>query len=134
MISRSNLETLAFWCAFGSALSTMFSISISQSLLAAGLVLLLISGFMRHWMTFSGLEMVALLLTVALLLVGNSRPKVRVALGGACAVIIASIVLSLTRGMWVATAVAACYLLWNYNRWLVAALPFLGLLLFYAGP
>src|SRR5258708_5745860 len=44
MISRSNLETLAFWCAFGSALSTMFSISISQSLLAAGLVLLLISG------------------------------------------------------------------------------------------
>lgn len=236
---RLNWESLAFGCAFGSALATMFSITLSQSLLAVGLLALLlaranlrfppiglqlslfaagtfvalavsdnpaaglpqirklfvflilllmastfrrveqarwlvqawiiaavlaafrgfwqfgvkyhhsellgtyfyatyvsdrITGFMSHWMTFSGLQMVALLLAGALLLFGNCRREVRAALALSCAVIAVSIVLSLTRGIWIGTAVASSYLLWNWRRWSVAIVPIAAAVLFVAGP
>ncbi len=235
-ISRVNLERGAFCCAFGSALATMFSISISQTLLALGVVLLLVSraplrfppialpltlffagtlislglsedpaaglpqvrklfvflilllvastfrrlqhakwlaygwmlaavvsairsfwqfherwvrggsdfystyvsdritGFMSHWMTFSGLQLVALVFATSLLLFGNLRRELSIAISLSCAVILASIVLSLTRGVWMATIVAGIYLLWNWRPWTVAALPVAAVLLFFAGP
>lgn len=238
-VPRSKLESAAFACAFGAAAATMFSITISQSLLAAGLIALLfsgatlrmppigwplglfaagtllslvlsdnpaagipqlrkffvflilllmastfkrvehalwlvqtwvavavlaalrgfwqfttkyqqaqaqgtdfyvtyvshrITGFMSHWMTFSGMQMVALLLGAALLLFGNRRREIRVALAFGCVLIAASIVLSLTRGIWIGTAVACLYLLWSWKWWSVALVPLAIGLLFLAGP
>ena len=234
-----TISRAAFWCCFGAALATLFSISISQTLLAVGILLLLVSrtplnfppialplslffagtllslalsanpaaglpqirklfvflilllmastfhrvqearwlaygwiaiavisallgfrqfyerwhaaqasgtdfyavyvsdritGFMSHWMTFSGMQLVVLVLAASLMFFGHVRRPVKVALGLACVLILASIVLSLTRGVWMATAVAGVYLLWNWRRWSVAVLPAAAVLLFFAGP
>lgn len=93
-----------------------------------------ITGFMSHWMTFSGMQLVVLLFAASLVLFGNLRREVRIALSAACAVILVSIVLSLTRGVWMATAIAGMYLLWNWKRWTVVVLPAAAILLFFLGP
>ena len=92
-----------------------------------------ITGFMSHWMTFSGQEMlVALLLAGLLLFMPLRSRKALVAGGAALAVLLAGIVLGNTRGVWIATALGAFPLLWCYRRWLaiVAPLCFVALLAF----
>jgi O-antigen ligase len=93
-----------------------------------------ITGFMSHWMTFSGLQLAVLSFAVSLILFGVIGRWTRVAIWTACVVMLSSIVLSLTRGVWMATAVASLYLLWQWKRWTVVVLPFAGVLLFLLGP
>jgi O-antigen ligase len=79
-----------------------------------------ITGFMSHWMTLSGEQMMVLAMLVALLLFGRDRLKWPLAL---CALVIAvSLVLGYTRSMWAGTALAVAYLVWlRDKRWLLLA-------------
>jgi O-antigen ligase len=87
-----------------------------------------IIGFVDHWMTFSALLMMALLMAGAMLLFSADRrlsgwliPWVTPAL----AIIGGGILLAFTRSMWVGTVAGALWLLWWKNKWLVAAVPLL---------
>lgn len=93
-----------------------------------------ITGFNSHWMTFSGQMMIALIAGLALLLWGGCGNRTRVFLIGCLTVIAAALVLAFTRGVWIATAVSALYLLWNWKRAAVLALPVLAAAVLAAGP
>jgi O-antigen ligase len=94
-----------------------------------------ISGFMSHWMTFSGQELFILLCVGAFLFFAPDFRKWRwIALPCACIVGLA-LVLSNTRSIWGAALVAGIYLLWEWRRWSLLAVPvLLGLGLLVAPP
>jgi O-antigen ligase len=84
-----------------------------------------ITGFMSHWMTFSGQMMMALLLVAAFLFFSPAARRfwwVWLACG---ALIAASLLAAWTRSMWIATVVAGLYLIWSWKRWLMLAVPVL---------
>jgi O-antigen ligase len=92
-----------------------------------------ITGFSSHWNTFSAQEMFALVMLTALLLFGGRVAKRWVWIG--CGVLIAiALYLGETRAVWIATVLAALYLLWYWKRWLVALAPVAALLLFLISP
>ncbi|MBI5282034.1 MAG: O-antigen ligase family protein [Candidatus Solibacter usitatus] len=93
-----------------------------------------ITGFMSHWMTFSGQMMIVLLFGAALLLWGKPQRRLRWALIACLPVIALALVLAFTRGVWIAAAAGGIYLLWSWKRWTVALLPAAALLAFAAGP
>jgi O-antigen ligase len=82
-----------------------------------------ITGFMSHWMTFGGEEMIVLLLLAAYLFFAPGR-KWKMA-GWLCAAILSvSLVLGFTRSIFLLGVPAGLlYLLWFWHRWLVAAVP-----------
>jgi O-antigen ligase len=82
-----------------------------------------ITGFMSHWMTFGGEEMIVLLLLAAYLFFSPDR-KWKIA-GWFCAAILSvSLVLGFTRSIFLLGVPAGLlYLLWFWRRWLVAAVP-----------
>lgn len=81
-----------------------------------------VTGLRDHWMTFSGEQMIVVLIVVALFLFG---PKTRQWwwLALAFALISASLVISLTRGVWVATVVGLAYLIGVWRWRLLPLLP-----------
>lgn len=82
-----------------------------------------ISGFMSHWMTFGGEEMIVLLLLAAFLFFSRAlRWKTA---GWICALVLAtSMVLGLTRSIFLlGFPVGLLYLLWFWHKWLVFAVP-----------
>ena len=81
-----------------------------------------ITGFVDHWMTFSALLMMALLMGGAMLLYSADR-RLSGWLIPALVIIGAGILLAFTRSMWVGTVAGALWLLWWKNKWLVAAVP-----------
>ena len=81
-----------------------------------------ITGFMGHWMTFSGHMMIALLIIGALLLFSR-RAKETPWLIAAGAIVGAGLLLAETRSMWGGAALGAVVLLWMKRRWLVLAAP-----------
>ena len=93
-----------------------------------------ITGFMSHWMTFSGLEMFAFLMLVAYLFFApGARRWAWVWL--ACAALMSlALLLGFTRSIWLASAAGMVYLLWCWRRWLVALAPVVILLAFVASP
>jgi putative inorganic carbon (hco3(-)) transporter len=93
-----------------------------------------ITGFMSHWMTFSGEMMLALLVGVALLFWGGLSKRMKWAAGACLLVIATALLLAFTRGMWIAAAVGGLYLLWNWRKWTVLLLPAAALLVLAAGP
>jgi putative inorganic carbon (HCO3(-)) transporter len=93
-----------------------------------------ITGFMSHWMTFGGQEMIALLMTTAFLFFACiARKRAWVWLLSAF-FMSAALLLGFTRGTWVASAGAGLYLLWFWKRLLVVALPVLLLLIALLSP
>jgi O-antigen ligase len=80
-----------------------------------------ITGFVDHWMTFSALLMMALLMAGAMLLYASERR--RAWLVPAVAIIAAGVLLAFTRSMWVGSVAGIIWLLWWKNKWLVAAVP-----------
>jgi len=93
-----------------------------------------ITGFMSHWMTFGGEEMIVLLLLASYLFFsGEQRWK---AAGWFCAAILSiSMVLGFTRSIFLlGFPVGLLYLLWFWHRWLVAAAPVVAVILFLAAP
>jgi putative inorganic carbon (hco3(-)) transporter len=83
-----------------------------------------ITGFVDHWMTFSALLMMTLLMAGAMLLHSTHR-RSSGWLVAALAIVAAGILLAFTRSMWVGTIAGALWLLWWKNKWLVAAVPLL---------
>jgi O-antigen ligase len=84
-----------------------------------------ITGFTSHWNTYSAEEMFALIMLCAFLFFSAAAAR-RLWLWIGCAVLIAvAILLGETRGIWIAAAVAALYLVWSWRRKLVLLLPVL---------
>jgi putative inorganic carbon (hco3(-)) transporter len=93
-----------------------------------------ITGFMGHWMTFSGQMMMALLLVGALLLLSPNR-KWKLPLAAAALVIAVALFLAETRSMWGGAVAGAVYLSWfSGRRWLVLAIPVVAALLYLTNP
>ncbi len=84
-----------------------------------------IRGFMSHWMTFSGQELFVLILVLAFLLFAPDLKK-WIWLGLPCALIVGlALVLSDTRSVWIAGIVAGCYLIWDWDKRALLAVPVL---------
>ncbi len=83
------------------------------------------TGFMSHWMTFGGQQMIVLLLLSALIFWAPMRTWLRGLFLGMAGLIALSIVVGLTRGIWLGTAAGGFYLLWYWKRWTLLALPVL---------
>lgn len=81
-----------------------------------------ITGFMGHWMTFSGHMMMALLLIAALVFFGG-RTRWTKWLIMASVPIAIGLVLAETRSVWLATAIGGAYLLWFWRKWMLLAAP-----------
>jgi O-antigen ligase len=93
-----------------------------------------ITGFMSHWMTFGGEEMIVLLLLVSYLFFSReSRWKTA---GWICAAILAvSLVLGFTRSIFLLGFPAGLlYLLWFWKKWLVAVVPVIAVAALLFGP
>ena len=87
-----------------------------------------ITGFMSHWMTFAGQEMVVLLLMVAFLFFAPRPRRVGVWVWVVCTVVIgAAEVLNETRTVWLALGVAGLWLLWNWRRLAAVLVPVVAL-------
>jgi putative inorganic carbon (hco3(-)) transporter len=93
-----------------------------------------ITGFMSHWMTFGGEEMIVLLLLLSYLFFSSERRWKNA--GWLCAVILGgSMVLGFTRSIFLlGFPLGLLYLLWFWNRWLVAAVPAVVLIVLFLGP
>jgi putative inorganic carbon (HCO3(-)) transporter len=83
-----------------------------------------ITGFMSHWMTFGGQEMFVLLMLGAFLFFAPRAGRRWLWLWLLCgAVLLTALLLGFTRSIWLASAGAGLYLLWNWKRALVLAAP-----------
>jgi putative inorganic carbon (HCO3(-)) transporter len=92
-----------------------------------------ITGFTSHWNTYSAEEMIALIMLVALLFFGPRMTKGWVWI--LCAVLIAlAVLLGETRAVWLGAGLAGIYLLWSWNKKLVALVPLAAALVFAVSP
>ncbi|HYL75718.1 MAG TPA: O-antigen ligase family protein [Bryobacteraceae bacterium] len=93
-----------------------------------------ITGFMSHWMTFGGEEMIVLLFLAAVLFFSTERRWK--AAGWFCAAVLSlSLVLGMTRSIFLlGFPVGLLYLLWFWHKWLVAAAPVVAVLVFLVSP
>ncbi len=83
-----------------------------------------ITGFMSHWMTFSGQLMIVLLLIGAFLFFSPFARKKLLWYGLICALpVAAAIVLGFTRSVWLAVGVSSLYLVARWRPRLLWALP-----------
>ena len=85
-----------------------------------------ITGFMGHWMTFSGHMMIALMLVGALLffapgLSSRGRGTPWTILAGL--LIAAALIAAFTRSMWLGAVGGGAYLIWMWRRAMVLAIP-----------
>ncbi len=81
-----------------------------------------VTGFMSHWMTFSGHMMIALMVIGALAFFTPWK-KWHALLIAAALVVGAGLLLAETRSMWLGAAAGAAYLIWFWKRWMLIALP-----------
>jgi len=85
-----------------------------------------ITGFLGHWMTFSEVEMLVLLVLLSWLFFSNPLKPAAAVLQWACAVLLfLSVLVSFTRSIWLATVISAGYLVWQWHKRLLAAAPVL---------
>ena len=92
-----------------------------------------ITGFMSHWMTFSGHMMIALMVVGALVFF-TAWQRWNILLVAAGVLIAAGLLLAETRSMWLGAAAGAAYLIWFWKRWMLVALPALLGVLVLANP
>jgi O-antigen ligase len=88
-----------------------------------------ITGFMGHWMTFTGQLMIVLMMLGALYFFSpRVTPKIPVfqrrtwVFLPALAMILA-LIAAYTRSMWLGTLVGGSYLIWMWRRWMLLAIP-----------
>lgn len=93
-----------------------------------------ITGFTSHWNTYAAEEMFALLMLAAFLFFAPGAVR-RVWLWIAAGLLVTlAVLLSDTRGVWIATFVAGLYLVWCWNRKLVLLVPIAAALAFFLSP
>ncbi|MGH9595055.1 MAG: O-antigen ligase family protein, partial [Bryobacteraceae bacterium] len=83
-----------------------------------------ITGFMGHWMTFSGQMMMALMMIGAILLFSTDRKWFGWLIAAAALASVALLAAD-TRSMWGGAAAGAVWLLWRKKKWLVLLVPVL---------
>src|ERR1700682_982414 len=93
-----------------------------------------LTGFMSHWMTFSGQEMFALLMLASFLFFAPAAIQRRWVWLLCAGLMSLSRLLGFTRSIWLATAAAGVYLCWFFRRWLVPLTPVALVLLFFLSP
>ena len=94
-----------------------------------------ITGFLSHWMTFSGVGMMVLLVLLSYLFFAPGVRRRERLLGSACAAVLASsLLVAFTRSIWLATAVAVAYLVWQWRPKLLLAGPVIVAVAVAAGP
>ena len=84
-----------------------------------------ITGFMSHWMTFGGEEMMVLLLAAAFVFFARAARVERMVVLGAVVVLLVSMLLGLTRSVWLGTLAGGIYLIWIWRRVVILAIPVL---------
>ena len=88
-----------------------------------------ITGFMSHWMTFAGQEMVVLLLMMSFLFFAPATKRVGMWVWVVLTAIIAiAELLNETRTVWLALGIAGLYLFWFWKRWTAVLVPAVALL------
>jgi O-antigen ligase len=92
-----------------------------------------ITGFMSHWMTFSGQLMVALSLLLAILLFAG-EPKWKVPGWLVALALSVALLAAFTRGIWLGTLFALTYLVTSYRRWMILLIPVAVLVLYLISP
>lgn len=94
-----------------------------------------VTGFMGHWMTFSGQQMLVLMMLLAWLVAAKQLSTRELALGWtALAVLVVALLLAFTRGVWLGCLAGGMYLLWQHRRRWLIALPVAGLLCYMVAP
>ena len=94
-----------------------------------------ITGFMSHWMTFSGQMMYVIIVLAAFLFFSPASRRGKAIWLLAMAASGAALLLGFTRGIaFVATPAAAVYLIWFWKRKALLALPVLAVVAFLAAP
>ena len=93
-----------------------------------------ITGFMSHWMTFSGQQMFALIMLAAFLLFAPAALRKGWVWLLCAALMGMALLLAMTRSTWLGCGVAALYLSWFWRRWLVALLPVAGIVAILLAP
>jgi putative inorganic carbon (hco3(-)) transporter len=92
-----------------------------------------ITGFTSHWNTYGGELMLVFLMLCAYLLFAQ-RVRWHLLWWACVALVGVAILLTWTRGVWIAAAVAALYLLWMRKKWLVLLVPLAAALAFIVSP
>jgi putative inorganic carbon (HCO3(-)) transporter len=151
----SQIRILLYGWALGAALSAAWSLlQFARKYQAAqaahqdfylAYVAARITGFMGHWMTFSGHMMMALLLIGAFVFFAadhraehredhrrDRRGKAWLIAAGV--LIAAALLAAFTRSMWLGALGGGVYLVWNWRRWVVLAIPALLAILLLANP
>jgi O-antigen ligase len=83
-------------------------------------------GFQTNWMTFS--EILVMIIAVGLAgMLARPNRYLGLWLAGAVVLMVAGVVLSQTRGAWIALAAATLLVLWGWRRWAVLILPVVAL-------
>ena len=83
-----------------------------------------ISGFFSHWVTFSEVTLIVFLVLLSYLMFSAAGAQRTRAIWFGCGIIFgASLVLSFTRSVWLALAVAGSYLVWRWKPKLLLAGP-----------
>ncbi len=82
-----------------------------------------ITGFTSHWNTYAAEEMFALLMLAAFLFFAPGAAKRLWLWIAAAALVTLAVLLSDTRGVWIATFVGGLYLVWYWNRKLILLVP-----------
>lgn len=93
-----------------------------------------ITGFMSHWMTFGGQIMLVLVLLTAFLFWAPPPKPPRWLLLASGGLMGAALLAGGTRSIWLATTVAASYLLWHWRRASLLALPLAAAVIIWAAP
>jgi putative inorganic carbon (HCO3(-)) transporter len=93
-----------------------------------------ITGFTSHWNTYAAEEMFALIMIGAFLFFAPGASRRLWLWIAAAALVAAAILLSDTRGVWIATFVAGLYLVWYWNKKLILLVPVAAILIFFASP
>ena len=83
-----------------------------------------ITGFLSHWMTFSEVGMLVLLVVVSYLFFAPGlSTRIKFLCWLCTGALLASLVVSFTRSIWLATAAAGGYLVWQWRKKLLLAAP-----------
>ncbi|MFN3321901.1 MAG: O-antigen ligase family protein [Bryobacteraceae bacterium] len=83
------------------------------------------TGFMSHWMTFGGQQMLVLLLLTAFVFWAPARQRTKAIVLAAAGLIGLSILVGFTRSIWLATGLAGLYLIWRWRPRLLWGVPVL---------